>query len=210
VELYGHGGVEGAGLGAGIGLADAIAGAPDWIGLRADLNATPTIHHRFSAGGLDYDGAIRLRSADLYVDVFPFHASGGALSAFRLTAGALVNDDRVDGDASFENGSATYHGRPIAIPGPVAHGSVRYPAVMPYLGIGFGHKPSTRGWSVFGDAGVVYGNPRASLGADLSQVPAFAQPWAQSELDSERAELQREANRYRFLPIVKVGVSYRF
>lgn len=208
VELYGQGGTEGVGLGVGTGLNGLIPSATSRVGLRAEINATPTFHRNFSAGRIDYSARAQLRSFDGYIDVFPF-----ASSSFRLTGGLLVNDDKVEGDGTYQTGSFTSHGASYSLAGQTVHGRVRYPAVMPYVGLGFGHKTTTKGFSVFGDLGVAFGRPHVDLSyntALASAMPADAVAVANDQLANERNDLQNKANRYRFFPVLKVGVSYRF
>lgn len=209
VEIYGQGGTEGLGLGVGTGLNSIIPSATSKIGLRAEVNAMPTFHHNFTAGNIDYSARAQFRSADGYVDLFPFTGS-----SFRLTGGVLVNDDKAEGDGMYQQGTITADGQTYNLAGQSVHGRIRYPAVMPYFGLGFGHKTTTKGFSMFGDIGVAFGRPHVDLSYNTNAVtaslPADVISAANAQLDSERNDLQSKVDKYRFFPVIKVGVSYRF
>jgi len=92
-------------------------------------------------------------------------------------------------------------------PNATASATVKYPSVMPYLGIGFGHKPvTTRGFGFMADLGVAYGRPHVSY----TVSPALLALAGANNVNAEEQDISNTANRYRFYPIVQVGVSYRF
>jgi hypothetical protein len=194
-EIYGQIGTEGVGIGYSepFGLRDNV---------RAEFNGL-TFSHSFNAGDLHYDGHVNLYHGGIYFDFFPAPSTVG----FRLTAGALVGGDNIDADATSMNG--TYNINGIAYPtyGQSIHAKARFPTVRPYLGIGFGHTPlAQKGFSAFFDAGVAYGRPRVDLDVPADIVAVAGQ----ENIDAEKQDLQDKANKLRFYPIVKAGVTYRF
>jgi hypothetical protein len=193
-EVYGSVGTEGIGLGYGIGF-------DQYLNVRAEVDGFE-LSHNFSAGGLQYNADLKLIHGALLGDVFPMPS----IVPIRLTAGIIVGDDQVSGTATSMNGTYTLNGVTVPANGQSIQAQLRFPAVRPYVGIGFGHNPSTRGLSVAFDAGVAFGKPSVSF-----NVPAgiAAQAGAQN-VAAEEQSLQSKANQLSVYPIVKVAVTYRF
>ncbi|CAN7449885.1 hypothetical protein [Caballeronia sp. LjRoot31] len=197
-EIYLQGGTQGAGIGGAIGLGSNF-------GLHADFNAI-NLSHNFTVGGNRYDDDIHVRQGGLYLDFFPWSGLG-----FRMTGGVLFTDDKLSGVSTPSNGTYVFGGKHYpALPGDTATATAEYPTVMPYFGIGFGHQPLAKGFGFIADLGVAYGVPRTSytLSPSLAQHagPAFAQQIASTGAQ----ELSDKARRYRWYPIIQIGVSYRF
>ena len=194
-EVYGQVGTEGAGVGYGHALGSLA-------NVRAEFNGF-SFSHSFNSGGLHYDGTATLAHGGLYGDFFP--APG--VVPFRFTAGVLIGGDNVDADATSMSGTYTINGVKYSTLGESIHAKAKFPVVRPYLGIGFGHSPlATKGFSMFVDAGVAYGKPRVDF-----DVPAdIVAEAGQANVDAEKQSLQNTADRLRFYPIVKVGITYHF
>lgn len=192
-EVYFQGGTQGVGAGAALGVTD-------WLGLHADINGI-AFSHSFHAGGNEFGGRLRIVQGGGYLDVFPFTGS-----AFRVTGGLLVNGDRLTGNAVPVNGTFTLNGKAYpALPGAYASATVKYPAAMPYFGIGFGHKPTSKGFGLVADVGVAYGRPRV----DFSVSPSL-ESLADGDVRAEEQRIRDSVQRYRFYPILQIGASYRF
>ncbi|CAE6822050.1 hypothetical protein R70006_06248 [Paraburkholderia domus] len=193
-DIYLQGGTQGI----GIGYAQPLT---SWAGLRADLNGFG-LSHTFHAGDLDYSGRLHLFSAGTYLDLFPIKSS-----SFRVSAGLLFNDDYARGNAVSDNGSYTINGTSYYAPGSTISAKVSYPTVMPYFGLGFGHKPvTTRGLGFTADLGVAYGKPHV----DYQVSPQLVAIAGADNINAEVQSVQSKANRYRWYPILQVGLSYRF
>jgi len=194
-EVYGQVGTEGLGMGYGHGFGTQV-------GARAEFNGF-SFSHSFNSGGLHYDGTATLAHAGLYGDFFP----APTVVPFRFTAGLLIGGDNVDATATSMSGTYTINGVAYPTLGESIHAKATFPAVRPYLGIGFGHSPlATKGFSMFFDAGVAYGKPHVDF-----DVPAdIVAEAGQANVDAEKQSLQNTADRLRFYPIVKIGVTYRF
>jgi hypothetical protein len=195
-EIYGQVGTEGV----GIGYSEPL-GTHDNV--RAEFNAI-SFSHSFDAGQLHYDGTAHIYHGGLYLDFFPAPNT----IAFRLTAGALIGGDHVDATATSLTSTYRVNGQSYSTLGQAIHAKATFPTVRPYIGIGFGHTPvATKGFSAFFDAGVAYGRPKV----DQFDVPAtLVAIVGQAAVDQQRQELQEKADKLRFYPIVKVGVTYRF
>jgi hypothetical protein len=194
-EVYGQIGTEGLGIGYGHGLGSLA-------NVRAEFNGF-AFSHSFSSGDLQYSGTATLAHGGLYGDFFP----APTVVPFRFTAGVLIGGDNVSANATSPSGTYTFNGVPYSTLGESIHAKATFPAVRPYLGIGFGHSPlATKGFSLFCDAGVAYGRPHVDF-----DVPAnIVAEAGQANVDAEKQSLQNTADRLRFYPVVKVGVTYHF
>ncbi|HDR8909180.1 hypothetical protein [Burkholderia multivorans] len=193
-EVYLQGGTQGI----GIGYAHPIT---SWAGVHADINGFG-LSRNFSAGNLDYDAHLHLFNAGTYLDLFPFQSS-----SFRVTAGLLFNDDYLSGNAVSHDGFYKINGTSYFAPTATVSARVKYPTVMPYLGLGFGHKPvTTRGLGFTADIGVAYGRPHV----DFNVSPDLVAIAGANNVNAEEQQLRNKADRYRIYPIVQIGMTYRF
>ncbi|KAH0438497.1 hypothetical protein [Paraburkholderia fungorum] len=194
-EVYGSVGTEGVGLGYGYGISQNF-------GARVEVNGFG-FSHNFSAGDLNYNANLRLIHGALLGDYFP------APHAFpiRLTAGLLIGDDQLAGDATSSDGTYTINGVTVASGGETIHARIKFPTVRPYVGFGFGHNPTAKkGLSMAFDAGVAIGKPSVSF-----DVPAnIANAAGAENVAAEEQNLQSKANKFPVYPIVKVSLTYRF
>jgi hypothetical protein len=189
-EIYSGIGSQGYVLGGGASFNDAF-------GVRGEgnyLNYTKN----YSSDSVNYDGKLSYRNAGLFVDWHPFRGS------FRLTAGALVGDDKVTGSATSSQGSYTINGTSYSAAGQSLSATVKFPTVRPYLGVGFGHTQQ-RGFGFYSDLGVAYGKPSV----DVNASPALQQQ-AANDIAAEKSDLESKANRLRYMPVLDVGVRYAF
>jgi len=82
---------------------------------------------------------------------------------------------------------------------------IKFPKVTPYVGIGWGHQATTKGWGVVADMGVSLG--RAKLRANTNLV---GNGITQDDVDRELKDLREGVGKIRFWPQLTVGASYRF
>ncbi|MGI4856547.1 MAG: hypothetical protein ACRYHA_06420 [Janthinobacterium lividum] len=194
-EVFVQAGTQGGGVGAALGLTS-------WAGLHTDIDGF-NVTHNFHAGDNEFHGTLHVRHAGLYLDLFPFAGSG-----FRVTTGAMFDRDRLEGDAVAENGYYSLDGTKIPaalLAGQTVSVKARFPTVMPYLGIGFGHKPVSKGLGFVADIGVAYGRPRVDFSG--SETLALL---GGSAVTEEEDKIRDSIQRYRIYPVVQIGVSYRF
>jgi hypothetical protein len=194
-ELYAGVGTDGIGAGYAYALNSNF-------NARAELNGF-ALSRNFSAGDLHYNAKATLLHGGLFADFFP----AADTVPFRLVAGVLIGDDHVNASATSTNGTYNVNGVRVSSNGETINARMRFPTARPYLGIGFGHSPVAKpGFSMFFDAGVAYGRPTVDLDVPASIVAQAGQ----ANVDAERRELQDKANRLRWYPIIKIGVTYRF
>ena len=82
--------------------------------------------------------------------------------------------------------------------------------IAPYLGIGFSPAITNR-WGVFGEIGAYYnGNPTVDLYNTGSQIATSVNGRPITDaIDAERDKIRND-NEYEWLPVAKLGVSFRF
>jgi hypothetical protein len=193
-EIYAHGGTLGAGVGAALPLTT-------WVGVHAEFEGLG-FSHTVDVNDNQYDGHLKLLQGGLYLDLFPFSSSG-----FRVTAGALINDDELTAHA-VPNAQGNYKIGDDYVPavGAAPSATATLPRVMPYLGIGYGHKPVAKGFGLTFDLGVAYGRPRTSY----SVPEIYTLFTTQANIDKQEQDINDKVARYKLYPVVQIGVSYHF
>jgi hypothetical protein len=187
---------------AGYGV-DLTFGAPSLQG-RVGA-ATGSYSRTIQEEDLEYEGDLKLRNYSALIDFYP---GGGA---FRLSAGVLSNDNRID---LLATGTGTYlvDGVPYEISriGTIT-GDVRFNRTSPYVGIGFGNPlRGTSRVSVTLDVGAIHqGSPKLHLQANPTN-PALVPPQFYEDLESERARTEEELSEYKYYPVVALGLVIRF
>ncbi len=198
-------------LGAGL---DLTVGVTEKVNLRGGFNQfsfdyTGDIEDETSAGGAsvtstaDYSTTLEFNTIAMLVDYHPFQ------SGFRLTAGAILNNNElrgtaIAGDQTIEIGNYTSsQGADLQ-----ADVSITFPKTAPYLGIGYdSSRYSKSGLSFTYDLGVMFqGEPTASValsGSDASQV-------SQADIDAEVADINETLADFTIYPVMNLGLSYTF
>lgn len=161
-----------------------------------------------------YDVDTRFRTIDALIDWHPMR------SGLRFTGGLVFNNSKINTVARPSvSGSFTFNGNTYSVADiGVVEGQVDHNRIAPYLGIGWGSAQSSdkAGWSFTSDVGVMYlGRPQATLrssgcnlgGSLLSR--AICNRLA-TDLPSESGRVEEEIKDYRFYPVVRIGVMYRF
>ena len=170
------------------------------FGMRADA-AFFGYDDNFHAGHVDYDGHAHFESYGLVGDFYPFAGS------FRLTGGLRLNENDVTA-VSNPYQTLSFHGftAPAGELGSLS-GKATFNQVDPYAGFGWAFDLGS-GLGLTTDFGAMYqGRPHVSL--NLSG-PASLVPGAGAAVQSERAELQHDANGFTFYPVVEIGLVYKF
>lgn len=157
---------------------------------------------------VDYDAKLKLNTIDALLDYYPFS------SGMRLTGGIVYNNSKIDITArSNSNQTYTFNDR-VYIANQVGEvdGRIDFRKTAPYLGFGWGNALGTqRGWSFTSDFGVLFqGSPRTSLTSRNCTIDATLCSQLATDLAEENRQLQDDADSFRFYPVVRVGVSYRF
>jgi hypothetical protein len=193
-EVYVTGGTLGAGLGGALNLSP-------HFGVHADAEGFG-LSHTVTVDDNRYEGHLTLAQGGTYLDVFPFASSG-----FRFTAGALFNGDSLSANlAPNAQGNYVIGGQTVPALGPSPTAKVTLPHVMPYIGIGYGHKKPALGLGVSFDLGVAYGRPRVDY-----NVPSVYDPYiTNQDIQDEEQKFSDKVTRYHWYPVAQVALTYRF
>jgi hypothetical protein len=153
---------------------------------------------------IQYNGTLKLQNYGGLVDLYPF-ASG-----FRLSAGVFANSNKID-LASKPGQTITVNGvpYPTASVGNVT-GDVKFKRTSPYGGIGWGTKPSGRGFGLTFDLGVLYqGSPKLTVQPHPTR-PELVPASFSANLEAERAKTENDIKNYKYYPVVGIGFSFGF
>jgi hypothetical protein len=181
----------------GLTLGYAGSWAPDW-GLRGEYAGGLTLNRDGQREGLNYDGHLKAARGALLVDWFPLGNS------FRLTGGATQNDYSVTLNGKGSTGSI--NGKPVDLTGESFRVDVAYPHTTPYLGLGWGHRPTGSGLGFYVDVGAQFGR----FTADTSTTLVGKYGITQADVDVESQKVRDSVARYSVLPSLGLGMSYRF
>lgn len=188
--VSGHVGTLGAGLDLAYGVSDNLVG-------RVGFNKL-TISEDFTEEDIDYSTDLELESIHALVD---WHVLGGG---FRVTGGAVLNNNAFRGSASVEAGDEVGDGTATS------DGSlgldVEYDEVAPYIGVGWGNR--VRGWSNLAfsiDAGVMaQGAPTVDITNEgVSGID-------ENDIEKEEQEVEDELEEFELYPVISASIVYRF
>jgi hypothetical protein len=175
----------------------------DYITLRGSYDRL-SLDRDDTYDGIDYSGEADFSSPGAFVDVHPFR------NAFFVSGGAYFGDRTVD-IASTPNepvsiGGVTFTPEQVG----TLRGSLDLASTAPFVGVGFDNTFTSGGhwgWRVL--VGAAFGDePEVDLdasGGTISDTPQF-----QAQLALEEADIQDDADNYDILPVVQVGLNYRF
>lgn len=156
--------------------------------------------------GIKYNTDLRLMSEPLGVDIYPWKKS-----SFRITVGIMLNQNELTGvapqDPVFGNTFIPINGTDYdsASIGDL-NLKIKQQAVSPYLSIGYSYYfDKAKHWSLSGELGVAYtGNPEVTLTTgNPGAVP-------QQDLNAEASQIVDTAGKYKFFPILRLGVNFSF
>jgi len=160
-------------------------------------------------GDIDYDAHLKLLSVGLLLDYFP-----SSTSTFRLTTGAYYNKNKLYGTAkptataSVTIGGTTYTSSQVVS----VDTSVTFKKFAPYIGIGWGNKPSKDGWQFSFDLGAMYqGTPKIYAKATPNSSMNAAQiATLNANVEKERVKIYNDVKKYKWYPVVSIGISKSF
>lgn len=218
LEVYGNAGVPQVGVGVGYGINERIT-------VRSDFSTAFRYSKDFHYRSFDYNAKFKNDKLNMMVDYFPFESNG-----FRLTGGLGLGNTKLTatghsdaGEQSFKVGGKEYK---VNLDGSdTLDAETKYPAVSPYLGIGWGHdvKRKNKGqWSFTADLGMYLGNPKTTVSINSSlrekliesQLGTQTREEATAELDSrieqEKHKIEDKVEKFKVVPVLMLGVTYRF
>ncbi len=200
----------------------AVTGNVGTLGLGTQVTGriTPNLNARIGFNGLSfnreftptegsYDTDVDLRTIPAFVDYFPNEDSG-----FRVTGGLVYNGNKASGVGvtsindeglpSYDIGSTSFEATEVG----TLRAEVDFPDFAPYIGVGWGN-PVAFGqrWGFFMDLGVMF---QRSPSITLNAAGAASNLQLNSALEREREDIEDWSNRFRFYPVLQVGVTYQF
>jgi len=192
-------------LGAGIDLSKPISND---FSLRLNVNGF-TYNDNIDVDNINYDGDLKLLSAGVLIDYFPFE------STFRISGGAYYNGNTFDGYATptaledITIGDNTYTVNEVAR----LNTNVEFNKMAPYLGIGWGNDISEKDWGLTLDLGVMYhGEPKVDLSVKVD--PSIQGTLLEDEINTnvikESQQFLEDVKDFKFYPVVMIGLNYKF
>lgn len=194
--LVASGATHAAGLGiragtTGIG-ADVAWGIAPTLSARVGYSALKW-NYDVDTSNFNYDGDLKLSNLSGMID---FHPLG---PVFRLTGGVILNNNKYD---------AT--GRPPVGPGSLNATVEPGRSAAPYLGVGWGNVAGA-GINFYADLGVMFmGSPKASLSADCAGLSGAQCTTLQSQVAAEQTRLEDELKRFKYYPVLNIGLTVGF
>lgn len=179
------------------------------IGYAHNINSSFSIRAQYGGGldktaddtieGVQARANVKYATAGLFADWHPF--DGG----FRVAGGVSFNDVKAQINA-LSNGNATINGNTVNMNGETYNVMLEYPKTTPYLGIGYGHKPSSKGLGFYVDFGVLIGKFKVKSETTL----VTSGKATQADIDAQDAKIRDSVSGVNVLPVVHLGMSYRF
>ena len=184
-------------LGAGVAFSKSIN---DKLSLSVGLNSY-NYKTTQTTNDINYDFKFKLQSIALLANYHPF--SG----IFRLTAGVLNDSNKLTLTGKPSGASYTINGvsYSAAVVGSLT-GEVTFNKIAPYLGIGWGSHPGSH-FGLTADIGALYqGSPKLSLSASgATSVPGLT-----ADIERERASAESDMTKFKWYPVLSLGLYYRF
>lgn len=157
---------------------------------------------------VDYDVNAKLRATSLLADFFPF------ANNFRISVGAVVNGNKITGVGTPTGGTFTINGQPFnATDVGTLDAELTFKKTVPYAGIGYG-RPISGGLSFIFDLGVVFqGAPTSTLTASCGPAAppgSAACDQIRSAVAAEQATLDDNLAKFKYYPVLSLGLAYTF
>jgi hypothetical protein len=150
-----------------------------------------------------YDGKLKLSNLPLLVDFSPF-------GPFHLTAGIVGNNNKIDVTGTPTGSSYTINGTPYtasqvgSLSGKIKLGN----SVAPYFGIGWGNVAGA-GVNFYADLGVMYqGSPKTTLNVTCGSGVNCTT--LQNDVAAEQQALDDKVKKYKYYPVVGIGLTIGF
>jgi hypothetical protein len=172
------------------------------LGLRVDAGTPGSIPKNGTYDGVDFNGTATYNRVGLVGDYFPF--SGG----FRFTGGLTINKASLDLKSHFDGTTSVDINGHVVTPSASDYFNVtvKFPTVMPYLGLGWGHDERQKGLGFVADVGVSFG--RASLSRDTNLVGQYG--ITNADVDAKLNTVRDSIGQLTWLPSASLGLSYRY
>ena len=157
---------------------------------------------------IEYDGKAKLKTISFLADLFPF------ANNFRISLGVFSNGNKLTGTGTPTGGTfvidgVTYNASDVG----TLDAEVSFKKTVPYFGIGYG-RPINSGFSFIGDLGVMFqGSPTATLTASCggaAPVGSAACDSIRASVANEQATVNDDIKKFKYYPVLTLGLSYTF
>lgn len=158
---------------------------------------------------LEYDSDIDLKNGYLLADWHPWNG------LFRVSAGTFINNSdakvvtRCNASFFVQELATCEFGNSVYSPTVLGEVTTRvdFKRYAPYIGIGWGHRAES-GFAFNADLGVInIGSANVEM---TSSGSCNDDAQCREQLEQEEREIEDEADKYRWLPYLALGVSYHF
>ncbi|MDD3467079.1 MAG: hypothetical protein PHE67_08015 [Campylobacterales bacterium] len=168
------------------------------LNLRANISGYEYKHSGTYGSDVNYDIKMKLFGTGLLADYFPFD------NGFRLTGGAYYNGNKFTMDSKSDTATVTVGNNSYSGANTSLKDEIKYQKIAPYIGLGWGNPLDKDGKIKVGvDVGAMYtGSPKVSVSGS-SNI-------SQSDLAIEQADIQKEADKLKWWPLIAVSVTYKF
>lgn len=189
--------------GAGIDLTKSFN---DYVKVRAGYSQV-SVSKDYTQDEITYDGKLKLGGWNLLADYHPFAGS------FRVTGGVYGPSTKFNANAKYtgagtvEINGNTYTSAQV----PTFNTEVKWNGTKPYLGIGWDGFNAKKASGIYftSDVGVIFsGSPKVSLNANCAD-PTVCSRLA-NDVAAEKASIVDDLHNAKWLPVIQVGVGYRF
>src|SRR5713226_6382800 len=195
-------GIRAGTLGGGVELSYALSQRAA-VRLNADgYNRTQSKTH----DNIDYDMKLKLQTASLLGDWFPF------ANNFRISAGAMLNRNKLTLKGKPTGGTYTINGVTYnASDVGSFDAQVDFNKAAPYCGFGYG-RPINSGLSLTFDLGVLFqGSPKSKIDVTCgAATPANVCNQIKSDAAAEQARLDDSLHKFKYYPVISLGLAYTF
>jgi hypothetical protein len=188
-------------LGFGVEVSKLLIGH---VGVRVGANYFKFDKTR-TESNVSYDATLKLQAFSALIDLFP--ANRGS---FHFTGGLMTDPAKVNGtgkpttSGTFTLNGNTYTTAQVGI----LTAEVKYPGVVPYVGIGFGTPARSGGALGFlFDLGATIGKATVALDA----TGAASNPTLAADLQAQEDKTEHDVQKYaKIYPVISFGLAYRF
>ena len=193
-------GIRGGTLGGGVEVSTALSQRA-----AVRLNADGYTRKQSSTeADIQYDVKLKLQTVSLLGDWFPF------ANNFRISAGAMFNGNKLTLKGQ-PSGGTTYTINDVIYTAPEVgslEAAVKFRKAAPYFGIGYG-RPINSGLSLIFDAGVMFqGSPRSKIDVTCGTTARCTQ--LQNDAKAEESQLDDSLHKFKYYPVISVGLAYTF
>jgi len=195
----------------GLGL-DLTYGITDKLNGRFNINGG-SLDASGEQDGINYDGNLELQSIGGILD---YHPTGGE---FRLSVGLYKNSNKIDVNSTgINNSDVEIGGRRYDLSKATLNTNVGFKSTAPYIGLGWGNAvDSSSKFSITTDFGILFqGQPEVKLSTTGNVIDKQTGTKADvSVLNAELAKEEENLNdsdlkKFKLLPVISLGMNYRF